>query len=252
MHPKILILGGTAEAAQLAGRVAKEFAGKIETITSLAGRMVTLPDIPGRLRVGGFGGSAGLAEYLAAEGIQAVIDATHPFARNISAHALEASAKTMVPLVLLERPPWPKEAGDNWTMAANMDEAARLLPTLGRSAFLTVGRQELAAFLSVQGVRMLVRLIDRQNLNLPGDWDIIEARPPFAEEDETKLLQEKGIDVLVTKASGGTATYGKIAAARRLGIPVLMVERPKLSGAVTVKDVGAALAWIRATLFSRF
>lgn len=240
MRPKLLILGGTAEAAALARRIG----GDLDIVTSLAGRMVTIPDLPGRLRIGGFGGAEGLARYLEDEKIAAVIDATHPFARHISIHAVEACQRVGVPLLTLLRPPWPKEKGDRWIVAADMAKAARQLPSLGSRVFLTIGRQELDAFRDLGNVWFLVRMIDPPSQPLPENWQAILGRPPFSADDEMRLMQEHKIDLLVTKASGGEATFGKIQAARQLGLPVLMIERPPTIGANRAASIDEALAWL--------
>lgn len=240
MRPKLLILGGTSEAATLARRIG----GELDVVTSLAGRMTTIPDLPGRLRVGGFGGAEGLSRYLQEERIAAVIDATHPFARHISAHALEACRMMGVPLLTLLRPPWPKEEGDRWIVVADMADAARQLPGLGSRAFLTIGRQVLDAFRDVLQVWFLVRMIDPPSQPLPENWQMILGRPPFDADGERRLMQEHGIDVLVTKASGGAATHGKILAARQLDLPVLMIERPPILGADRASSIDEALAWL--------
>jgi precorrin-6A/cobalt-precorrin-6A reductase len=250
MRPKLLILGGTTEAADLAQRIAGEIGPVLDLIVSLAGRMVTLPDLPGRLRVGGFGGAEGLADYLRAESIKAVIDATHPFAKNISAHAHDACHRTGVAHLMLERPPWPCEPTDNWTMAEDMASAAKALPQLGARAFLTIGRQELDAFRAVDKVWCLVRLIDPPPAPLPSHWQMVQGRPPFSEDDEIDLMRQHAIDLLVTKASGGAATYGKILAARKLGLPVLMIQRPRTPDVHAVSSPDDALAWIKRALFS--
>ncbi|MDK9719867.1 MAG: cobalt-precorrin-6A reductase [Rhodospirillales bacterium] len=240
MPRNLLILGGTSEAAELARRIGPNF----DFVTSLAGRMTTIPDLPGRLRVGGFGGAEGLSRYLEDEKISAVIDATHPFARHISAHALEACRTMEVPLLTLLRPPWPKEEGDRWFAAADMADAARQLPGLGKRAFLTIGRQEMDAFRDVLQVWFLVRMIDPPSQPLPENWQVILGRPPFDADGEGRLMQEHGIDVLVTKASGGAATHGKILAARQLGLPVLMIERPQTNSGASAASIDEALAWL--------
>lgn len=243
MPIKLLILGGTMEAAQLAKRLYAELR-EIEIITSLAGRMVTLPDLPGRVRVGGFGGADGLADYLMAEKICAVIDATHPFARNISAHAVEACGKSGVPLLTLLRPAWPKQEGDAWIPVPDMATAARRLPELGRRPFITIGRMELDAFRPLSDLQALVRLIEPPPTPLPQAWRLVLGRPPFSAKDEERLMQDHGADVLLTKASGGQATYGKIIAARKLGLPVLMVERPAASIGEQAETLDEALVWL--------
>ncbi|MFA6021010.1 MAG: cobalt-precorrin-6A reductase [Rhodospirillales bacterium] len=240
MRPKLLILGGTSEAATLARRIG----GELDVVTSLAGRMTTIPDLPGRLRVGGFGGAEGLSRYLQEERIAAVIDATHPFARHISAHALEACRTMGVPLLTLLRPPWPKEEGDRRIVAADMADAARQLPSLGSRAFLTIGRQELDAFRDVLQVWFLVRMIDPPSQPLPENWQVILGRPPFDADNDRRIMKEHGIDVLVTKASGGAATHGKILAARQLGLPVLMIDRPQTNSGDSAASIDEALAWL--------
>lgn len=238
MPLKLLILGGTAEAAALA----RAAAGRAEITTSLAGR-AGVPTIPGRIRIGGFGGADGLGAYLRAEGIEAVIDATHPFAARISAHAAAACAAAVVPLLTLRRPDWTRQAGDRWIEVETMAEAVTRLPGLGRRAFLTVGAGEVAAFAPIRDVWFLVRLLKDASLPL-ADYTVIPGRPPFAAEAERALMTEHGIDLLVSKASGGGATYGKIAAARRLGLPVLMIRRPPPPAGNSVDTVEAALDWL--------
>lgn len=231
----ILILGGTTEANALA----RALAGR-DVVTSLAGRTDQVPDLPGRMRVGGFGGPQGLADFLRAERIAAVIDATHPFAAGITAHAAQACATMGVPRLMLVRPQWDQVPGDCWIEAENMADAAQRLPGLGQRAFLTVGVQELAVFAAVPGFK-LARLI--QARDLPG-FTLVAARGPFAESDEIALMTAHAIDVVVTKQSGGAATYAKIAAARALGIPVLMIRRPPLPQGERVERVDQAVAWL--------
>lgn len=250
MPIKLLILGGTLEAANLAKRLCAE-TREIEIVTSLAGRMATLPDLPGRLRVGGFGGADGLANYLLAEKIEAVIDATHPFASNISAHAVEACGKSGAPLLSLLRPAWPKQEGDDWISVPDMATAARRLPELGNRPFITIGRMALDAFRHLSDLQALVRLIDPPPTPLPQAWRLVLGRPPFSADDEESLMQEHGADALLTKASGGQATYGKIEAARKLGLPVLMIERPAANGGEQAGTLDEAVAWIRALLSCR-
>lgn len=235
---KLLILGGTSEAAALA----RALAGKAEVITSLAGR-AGVPDLPGVVRVGGFGGADGLERFLRAEAIERVIDATHPFAARISAHAEGACTALSIPRLVLIRPVWPRLPEDHWTLVDSIAEAALILPALGRRAFLTVGAGEVAGFASVRGVWMLVRLLKQDSLPLT-DFTVVTGRPPFTAEAEAAVMQSHAIDVLVTKESGGEATFGKIAAARRLGLPVLMIRRPKPVSGDTVDSVEDAVGWV--------
>ncbi|TAN54829.1 MAG: cobalt-precorrin-6A reductase [Rhodospirillales bacterium] len=238
------------EAAALAYEIEGEFGQALDLVSSLAGQTSYLPDLPGRVRVGGFGGAEGLSGYLRQEEVRAVIDATHPFAATISGHAKTACRNAGVPLACLERMSWQKEDDDRWIMAANMQEAARLVPGLGRRVFLTIGRKELDAFTSIETVWFLARLIEPPAKPLPDRWELVLGRPPFSEAQEAELMRRHGVDLLVTKASGGEATYAKIAAARRLGLPVLMVERPEQGEGVRLTSVDAAIDWIRRSLFA--
>jgi precorrin-6A/cobalt-precorrin-6A reductase len=236
-----LILGGTAEAVELARACATRPA--VEAISSLAGR-TRAPELPpGEVRIGGFGGAAGLARFLAERRIDRVIDATHPFAAQIGAHAERACCAAGVPRVRLLRPPWTREPGDHWLEVADLAEAAQRLPALGRRVFLTVGHLDLEAFAG-SALWFLVRTIEAPGA-LPlrqGQW--LAGRGPFTLEDELALLRRHAIEVLVTKASGGAATYSKLAAARQLGLPVLMVRRPPPPPGAVVDSVEAALAWL--------
>lgn len=238
---RLLILGGTADAAKLA-RALAEFP-QIEVTSSLAGRTEGVPDLPGKVRVGGFGGAGGLAEFLRLEAIDRVVDATHPFAARISAHAAAACATLGIPRLMLVRPQWQRMHGDRWIEVADMAAAVAALPGLGRSAFLTVGIGEVPAFAALRDVRFLVRLIADQPLPLT-DYTVVTGKGPFDAQAEQSLMTGHGVDVLVTKASGGSATYGKIAAARALGLPVLMVKRPPLPQGERVDSADTAVRWV--------
>ena len=237
----LLILGGTAEAVELAKACATR--PGLEVISSLAGRTRTPGLPPGEVRIGGFGGAGGLARFLSARGIDRVIDATHPFAVQIGAHAEQACREAAVPRLRLLRPPWTCERGDHWIEVGDLAEAARRLPDLGRRVFLTVGHRDLAAFACLD-LWFLVRTIEPPGV-LPlrhGEW--LAGHGPFAFEDELALLRTHGIDVLVSKASGGAATYAKLAAARQLGLPVVMVRRPPPPPGPLAHSIEAALAWL--------
>src|SRR5215468_4679827 len=222
---RILILGGTTEAAQLA-RAAERHRG-LTVISSLAGRTRDPAPLPGATRSGGFGGIEGLIRFIREERIDVVVDATHPYAEQISRHAVVASRSTSVPLVRLERPPWPRQPGDRWALVDSVAEAARVCQDYGRRAFLTVGGKELQAFANLERMWFLVRLVDPPLEPLPLlHCQVVTGRGPFTTEDERKLLQQHRIDMIVAKNSGGDATYGKIAAARALGLPVILVRRP--------------------------
>ncbi len=226
MRPeKILILGGTAEALGAARRLVATGA---TVVTSLAGRLSDTPAIPGGLRRGGFGGVDGLADYLRREGFARVVDATHPFAATISAHAAEACARLGLPLERVERPMWSKRPGDRWHWAGDMAMAARIAARLGRRVLLTVGAGEMGAFAKAGGPLYVVRLIEPPARRLPlRRYHVLLGRGPFGVAEEVALMRRFRIDLLVTKASGGAATEAKILAARRLAIPVVMVRRPR-------------------------
>jgi precorrin-6A/cobalt-precorrin-6A reductase len=240
---RLLILGGTGEARQLADALAGR--DGLTVITSLAGRTVTPLRPAGELRIGGFGGAEGLAGYLRTAHIDLVIDATHPYAAAISRHAVAAAEATGRPLLRLERMAWQAEAGDHWIEVDSLVAAALAAPSLGRRAFLTIGIKELAAFADVPDVWFLVRLVAPPEEPPPlRSYDIILGRGPFATEAEHRLLREHRIDLIIAKNSGGTATHGKIVAARGLGLPVMLLRRPPLPPADTAGSIDQAIAWV--------
>jgi precorrin-6A/cobalt-precorrin-6A reductase len=240
---RVLILAGTGEAAALAEACARQ--DGLEVISSLAGRTAAPRALPGEVRVGGFGGVAGLEQLLRARAVDRLVDASHPFAVQISSHAAAACRAAGVPRLRLLRPPWPKQAGDRWHEVDTLAAAAALLPQLGQRAFLTVGHKELAVFAGLERVWFLVRTIEPP-AGVPLKRALcLQARGPFALENELALLRRHRIDVLVTKASGGAATSAKLAAARSLGLPVIMVRRPPPPDGPVVSSVAAALDWLR-------
>jgi precorrin-6A/cobalt-precorrin-6A reductase len=243
MRKHILILGGTTEARELGQRLAART--DIATTLSLAGRTASPLAQAVPVRRGGFGGVAGLAQYLRDNAIEALIDATHPYAPTISDHALGAAAQTKTPMIALCRPPWRAGAGDRWTDVLDALEAARLLGMKPRNVFLALGRQEIAHFASAPQHHYLIRSVDpvEPPLAVPHARYIL-ARGPFEEEQERALLLAHAIDVLVAKNSGGSATYGKIAAARTLGIPVMLLRRPPELPVHRVATSAEALAWL--------
>ena len=242
---RLLILGGTQEAAALAAAAVARFGAAVEVTTSLAGR-TRRPTAPaGALRVGGFGGTDGLARYLTESGTDLLIDATHPFAAEISAHGRAAAARTDRPRLTLARPPWQRRDGDNWIDVADMAAAAVLVAQYGRRVFLTVGVRDLDRFAAAGNVWFLVRLVERPSAPLPlPSHELILARGPFDVAAEAALLRDHAIDLLVTKASGGSATAAKLTAARQAGLPVLMVRRPEPQPGESVDSLDAALSWI--------
>jgi precorrin-6A/cobalt-precorrin-6A reductase len=240
--PAVLILGGTGEARELAGRLTAQTG--LRVISSLAGR-VRDPALPaGEVRIGGFGGSDGLAAWLTEQRISAVIDATHPFAEGISANAAAASGRTGTPLLRVVRPQWQPGAGDDWHEARSLEEAAQLLPRLGHRAFLTTGRQRLATFAPLDDVWFLIRCVDAPAGPMPAHCEVTLARGPYDTAAERVLMQQHRIDVLVTKNSGGELTAGKLAAARELGVPVLMIRRPELADAPGCASAADAENWL--------
>jgi precorrin-6A/cobalt-precorrin-6A reductase len=241
---KVLLLGGTGEARELAGVLA---GAGVEVVSSLAGRTSDARVPVGEVRVGGFGGANGLAGWLREHPVDAVIDATHPFAAMITANAFSATREVGVPLLVLRRPGWAAEPGDDWHWVDTASAAAELLPGLGTRVFLTVGRQGLDAFART-GVWTLARCVDPPEPR-PAWCTLILARGPFTVADEEVILRDHGIDVLVTKDSGGPATAAKLTAARGLAIPVILIRRPPLpAGPEVVETVEEAAQWaIRAS-----
>lgn len=218
---RILILGGTAEATAMAARLIGE--GK-QVISSLAGRTADPVLPPGEVRIGGFGGSEGLARYLLENRISLVIDATHPFASRISQNARLACDSTGVPLKSLQRPRWEPRIGDLWTCVGDLAQAATALP-MGARAFLALGRQYLDAFTGRTDCHFVIRMIDPPAGPLPFSSADLVLGKPSDKDEERALLQDHRITHLVCRNSGGSAGYGKIVAARSLGLPVIMVER---------------------------
>jgi precorrin-6A/cobalt-precorrin-6A reductase len=250
---KVLILGGTGEALDLARRLATM--PEISVISSLAGRTrdPTLP--PGETRTGGFGGVEGLLGYLKENAITLLINATHPFAATMSENALAARRRSGVPLLRLLRPAWRKEPDDTWIAAPNIKGAAAICRWLGKRVLLSVGAQEVAAFADLPRAHFFVRMVDPPAAPLPLiSGEVIVAKGPFALADERRLLLEHAIDLVITKNSGGDATFAKIAAARELSIPVLMIDRPEIAlhpGSETVDSVAAAFDWVTAQMLRR-
>jgi precorrin-6A/cobalt-precorrin-6A reductase len=243
--PRLLILGGTSEAAALARGAAIRFGDALQVTSSLAGRTERPGPLPGQIRIGGFGGAPGLAAYLTEHGIDRVIDATHPFATRISAAARLACEEVGVPRLVLRRPPWRRHPLDRWIEVDSMAAAAAAVGQIGRRAWLTVGASEIARFSAAAGVSFLVRLVDPPRQHLPlRSYEIIVGRGPFTLAEERRLLERHAIGVVVCKASGGAATEAKIIAARELSLPVIMVRRPAPEPGTAVETVEAALDWL--------
>lgn len=220
----------------------------LEVISSLAGRTDAPRTLSGRVRVGGFGGAAGIAAYLRDERIGLVIDATHPFAAIISAHAAQACAATATPRLLLLRPPWQPQPGDRWDDVADRTEAARLVAATSRRAFLTLGPGDLAAFAGLAHVFFLVRLIQPPAEPPPVvHHELVVGRPPFGLDEERALFARYRLDTLVTKQSGGV-TEAKLTAAREAGAKVVMIRRPEKSAGERVVTVAEAMVWLAGRL----
>lgn len=257
---RVLILGGTGEARELAALLHGD---NVAVISSLAGR-VARPRLPvGEVRIGGFGGPEKLAEWLQAERIDRVVDATHPFAERISASAARAARSAAVPLLRLERPGWSERVGgasgrggevgsggrngvgrsDRWTWAADLAEAAALIPSLGSRVLLTTGRQGLPAF-AASGAFFLIRCVDPPDPPLPRDHELLLDRGPYTLAGELALIDRHRLDLVITKDSGGRLTEAKLDAARERGLPVIVVRRPpRPAGVEAVETVAAAHAW---------
>ncbi|HLZ06007.1 MAG TPA: cobalt-precorrin-6A reductase [Bradyrhizobium sp.] len=239
---RALILGGTGDANQLADALACE---KIDAIYSYAGR-TQIPlghSLP--MRIGGFGGAAGLADFLLKERITHVIDATHPFAVEMSRHAVEACTLTGVPLVALERAPWTRMDGDNWIEVTDINAAVAVLPERRARVFLAIGRQHIAPFAAKPQHAYMLRFVDAPDRELPlPDAEIIVSRGPFTLQSDRELMRGRGIEWLVARNSGGYGARAKIDAARELGLPVIMIARPALPERKRVESVEAALAWL--------
>lgn len=240
---RILILGGTTEARELAARLASQ--ADLAVTVSLAGRTAAIAEHAVPIRIGGFGGADGLADHLRAEHIDALIDATHPYAAFISQNAAMAADATNTPLLALRRAPWVSVAGDQWVEVANAAAAVAVLGVEPRRVFLALGRKELDSFAEAPQHEYLVRSVDPVDppLAVPRASYVLE-RGPFTQAADRALLERYDIDRIVSRNSGGTAAYAKIAAARALGVPVIMLQRPALPAVRSVDSVEAAVAWL--------
>jgi precorrin-6A/cobalt-precorrin-6A reductase len=241
---RVLILGGTGEARALAAALATR--PGFDVTSSLAGR-VSNPALPaGDVRLGGFGGSAGLLAYLREHRVDAVVDATHPFAATISRHAAEAAAAAQRPLLALRRPGWTQAAGDRWMRVPDIATAASTVARMPPGCiFVTTGRRDLEAFAGDAQHDYLVRTVDPPHGSMPARVTLLLDRGPYTVAGETDLLTTHQVTALVTKDSGGEMTAAKLVAARNRAIPVVMVQRPPLPAAVNVVEtVGGAVEWL--------
>ena len=238
---RVLILGGTAEARELADLLYKV---GLSPVTSLAGVTRRPRGTSGETRIGGFGGGDGLVAFLAAERFSAVVDAAHPFAVAISRHAKEATQRCNLPLVRLERPAWQVEPGDHWTDVQDVAAAVAAIPS-GAHILLTIGRKEILPFMARSDISGIARMIEPLNGEVGPDWRVLLARPPFHIEKELCLLDEYRITHVVTKNSGGEDMRAKLIAARAKGIEVVMIMRPAKPVVPTVGNPLAALAFLK-------
>jgi precorrin-6A/cobalt-precorrin-6A reductase len=239
---RALILGGTGDANRLADAMTRE---KIDAVYSYAGRTQIPLGHHMPVRIGGFGGADGLVDYIRRERITHVIDATHPFAAEMSRNAVEACAATGVPLLALERSPWRKRPGDNWIEVSDFAAAVAALPAQRTRVFLAIGRQHIAPFAAKPQHHYTLRFVDAPEGALPlPDAEVIVSRGPFTYEGDRALMQSHGIKWLVARNSGGDGARAKIDAARELGLPVIMIARPDLPERPRVESVEEVLAWL--------
>lgn len=242
---RVLVLGGTTEAGQMAAALAN---AKVDAVYSYAGRTVSPVEQPIPTRSGGFGGVAGLVNYLSAENITHVIDATHPFAVGMSRNAVVACAQSGVPLIALERPAWTATDGDLWTSVADIGAAVAVLPEEPWTVFLAIGRQTLDAFAAKPQHHYILRLVDPPDRPLPlPHATVILARGPFDVAGDTALIQGLHIDLIVAKNAGGAGAEAKLTAARTLGLPLIMIDRPAMPNRRTVATMADVLDWLHQT-----
>ncbi len=243
---KLLLLAGTSEARRLAGDLAKE--PQVDVIASLAGVTREPLDLPVPMRSGGFGGRAAFADYLRAQGFDALVDATHPFAAKISKRCFEVSREMGLPHLQVLRPQWQPQTGDRWTFIADESAAAKHIPK-GSVVFLATGRQTLHRFDNMTHRKLICRQIDTSEGAFPFEGgEYLIGRPPFSVEDERALFTRLKVDFLVVKNAGGALSQSKLVAARQLGLPVLLINRPALLECDRVETSNAALKWVRAQL----
>ncbi|WP_417688202.1 cobalt-precorrin-6A reductase [Roseibium sp.] len=241
---KVLLLAGTQEARQLAKRL-PEVLPAAKITASFAGAVTELPDLGLPTRIGGFGGGSGLADYCRSQDIDLIVDATHPFAVQMSRNAASVAEMSGIQIVRLERPPWEPQAGDRWQIVADLAEAATLLPARSRP-FIAVGRKEIGRFYHRKDIDAVVRMIEPPEVPLPALWQLVLARPSREVGVEQEFLQSRAVTHVVAKNSGGHASYAKIEAARNLGLPVLLADRPELPKVPSFGSIEALCDAVRA------
>jgi precorrin-6A/cobalt-precorrin-6A reductase len=238
---RALILGGTADASLLAAEIAR--AG-IKAVYSYCGRTRAPADQPLPTRIGGFGGVSGLVDYIRREGITHVIDATHPFAAEMSRNAVAACAETGALLIALERAPWAEVHGDNWIEVHDVNGAVAALPEAPAPVFLAIGRQHIAPFATKPQHAYTLRFVDPPEAPLPFAADVIVSRGPFTLDGELDMMRGRDIAWIVARNSGGDGARAKIDAARMLGLPVIMIARPELPDRLRVESVAEIMHWL--------
>jgi precorrin-6A/cobalt-precorrin-6A reductase len=242
MAENLLILGGTTEASALCRALAER---EITATLSLAGRVDRPLRQPLPQRVGGFGGADGLARYLVENKVSHVVDATHPFASAMSHNAVAGCAQAGVPLIALTRAPWAPEAGDDWHNVPDIAGAVAALDRPAARVLLAVGRMHLAEFAPNPQHFYLLRLVDppKAQLSFP-DYHVIVDRGPFSVENDLQMMRDHQIDLVVSKNSGGTGAFAKLAAARALSLPVLMIDRPAMPQRAEAHSIDEVLGWL--------
>jgi precorrin-6A/cobalt-precorrin-6A reductase len=247
--PRLLILGGTGEAATLAETAHAQFSKRLDVIYSMAGRTKPVREFVTAIRIGGFGGGVGLADYIISENIKFLIDATHPFAKNISANAYDACLSTNTARLTLTRPPWDLPPGAKFIEADDMTHAALILPNFAKRVLVTTGQSSLNELKELTDIHFFIRVMEK-NDEKPAteNYTFISGRPPFSLDQELALMEKHGIDAVLTKQSGGTATVAKIIAAIRKRIPIVLIRRPLPEPGEHVESVEDVLMWLEQKL----
>ena len=247
--PRLLVLGGTYEAAVLAEKIHTQFAERIEVIYSMAGRTKPIRKFVTCVRIGGFGGSRGLADYVTKENINFLIDATHPFAKNISTNAYDACLSTDTPRLTFLRPPWNLPPGTKFVEVDDMAHAALILPDFSKRVLVTTGQNNLDELKNLIDIQFFIRVIgDADKKACPENYSFIKGHPPYSLEEELELMERYAIDGLLTKQSGGAATETKIIAAIRKRIPIVLIRRPLPEPGEHVANFEDALKWLEQKL----
>ncbi|MDV7338428.1 cobalt-precorrin-6A reductase [Terasakiella sp. A23] len=244
---KLLILGGTGEAAKLAKLVMDCFQDRLDVTVSYSGVTGHQPELPCNVRVGGFGGVEGMMTYIRENKIDYLVDATHPFAEKISQHAYIVANAMQLPIIVFKRPQWVAQPKDKWLEVNDMDQAVEVLSQLGATAFLTTGVKDLHRFEGLDDVQLIVRLVNEPKEELPlANYKTVIGRPPFSVEEEIQLIRDHKIRVLVTKNSGGEQTSAKLEAARQEKISVIMINRPPAEPLEETGQINDVLKWLNA------